>query len=164
MFLYLCDTFYYIIIIFYILWIILVYYCCVTLFIIYLLYFMGNSSELLFFIFLFVWHFLLYNYYILCFMDNSSVLLLFFFICGYVLNGFSVIKQIFLAALEKYEGRKEMFYLTMYSTHFYLRLYGVGHMVTDQSDSWQGCHMGYSFWLTDRISHTTVFVTPVVEH
>ena len=24
------------------------------------------------------------------------------------------------------KGRKEMFYLTMHSTHFYLRLYGVG--------------------------------------
>ena len=23
-------------------------------------------------------------------------------------------------------GRKEMFYLTTYSTHFYLRLYGIG--------------------------------------
>ena len=33
------------------------------------------------------------------------------------------------------EGRKEMFYLTMHSTHFILRLYGVGHMVKDHSDS-----------------------------
>ena len=29
------------------------------------------------------------------------------------------------------EGRKEMFYLTTHSTHFILRLYGVGHMVKD---------------------------------
>ena len=28
-----------------------------------------------------------------------------------------------------------MFYLTMHSTHFILRLYGVGHMVKDHSDS-----------------------------
>ena len=28
-----------------------------------------------------------------------------------------------------------MFYLTMHSTHFYLWLYGVGHMVNDHSDS-----------------------------
>ena len=28
-----------------------------------------------------------------------------------------------------------MFYLKMHSTHFYLLLYGVGHMVTDQSDT-----------------------------
>ena len=33
------------------------------------------------------------------------------------------------------EGRKEMFYLTMHSTHFILRLYGVGHMVKYHSDS-----------------------------
>ena len=33
------------------------------------------------------------------------------------------------------EGRKDMFYLTMHSTHFYLRLYGVGHMVKDHSES-----------------------------
>ena len=33
------------------------------------------------------------------------------------------------------EGRKEMFYLTMHSTHFILRLYAVRHMVKDHSDS-----------------------------
>ena len=52
---------------------------------------------------------------------------------------------------------------------FYLRLYGVRHMVKDHSDS----EKGYSFQLTsrvllyaptDRITHTTAFVTPVVEH
>ena len=32
------------------------------------------------------------------------------------------------------EGRKEVFYLTTHSTHFILRLYGVGHMVKDHSD------------------------------
>ena len=31
--------------------------------------------------------------------------------------------------------RKEMFYLTMHSTHFILRLYGIRHMVKDHSDS-----------------------------
>ena len=31
-----------------------------------------------------------------------------------------------------------MFYLTMHSTHFYLWLYGVGHMVKDHSDSERG--------------------------
>ena len=30
---------------------------------------------------------------------------------------------------------REMFYLTTHSTHFYLRLYGVRHMVKDHSDS-----------------------------
>ena len=32
-------------------------------------------------------------------------------------------------------ARKERFYLTTHSTHFILRLYGVGHMVKDHSDS-----------------------------
>ena len=69
-------------------------------------------------------------------------------------------------------GRKEMFYLTMHSTHF---IYG--YMA---SDMWLRtilivrketccCHIGYSFFFymhhpTDRIAHTTAFVTPVVEH
>ena len=34
------------------------------------------------------------------------------------------------------EEEEEVFYLTTHSTHFYLRLYGVGHnMVKDHSDS-----------------------------
>ena len=33
---------------------------------------------------------------------------------------------------------REMFYLTTHSTHFYLRLYGVRHMVKDHSDSEKG--------------------------
>ena len=33
-------------------------------------------------------------------------------------------------------GRKEMFYLTTHSTH--LRLYGIGYMVEDHSDSERG--------------------------
>ena len=36
------------------------------------------------------------------------------------------------------EGRKEMFYLMTHSNHFILRLYGVGHMVKDHSDSERG--------------------------
>ena len=43
-------------------------------------------------------------------------------------------KLLFVSAIE---GRKEMFYLTTHST-FYLRLYGVGHMVKDHSDSERG--------------------------
>ena len=31
-----------------------------------------------------------------------------------------------------------MFYLTTHSTHFILRLYGIGHMVKDHSDSERG--------------------------
>ena len=61
---------------------------------------------------------------------------------------------------------------------FYLRLYGVGHMVKDHSDSERGNPLPPhgllfpisskgSFYMhhpTDRITHTTAFVTPVVEH
>ena len=37
------------------------------------------------------------------------------------------------------KGRKEgHFYFTTHSTHFILRLYGVGHMVEDHSDSDRG--------------------------
>ena len=70
-------------------------------------------------------------------------------------------------------GRKEMFYLTMHSKHF---IYG--YMVSDiwlrtiliAREETRGRHIGYSFRLaarvhhTDRITHTTAFVTPVVEH
>ena len=60
-----------------------------------------------------------------------------------------------------------MFYLTTHSTHF---IYG--YMA---SDIWlrtilivrkeTRCrHIGYSFRLADMITHTTAFVTPVVEH
>ena len=35
-------------------------------------------------------------------------------------------------------NRKEMFYLMTHSTHFYLQLYGVRHMVKDHSDSVRG--------------------------
>ena len=72
---------------------------------------------------------------------------------------------------------KERFYLTIHSTHF---IYS--YMA---SDIWlrtilivrketRCCHIGYSFQLaarvllyappTERIAHTTAFVTPVVEH
>ena len=71
------------------------------------------------------------------------------------------------------EGRKEGNVLFNGALNtFYLQLYGIRHMVKDHSDSCR--HMGYSFRLTarvllyahptDRITHTTAFVTPVVEH
>ena len=64
-------------------------------------------------------------------------------------------------------SREKMFYLTTHSTHF---IYG--YMA---SDIWlrtilivrkeTRCrHIGFSYRLTDRITHTTAFVTPVVEH
>ena len=55
---------------------------------------------------------------------------------------------------------------------FYLRLYGVRHMVKDHSDSEKG-NLLPTYGLqrvllcalpTDRITHTTAFVTPIVEH
>ena len=90
-----------------------------------------------------------------------------------------------------------MFYLTMHSTNvilrlygkernvlfndalntFYLRLYGVRHMVKDHSDSERGNPLpphgllfpidskgSFICTISDRITHTTAFVTPVVEH
>ena len=36
------------------------------------------------------------------------------------------------------KGRREMFYLMTHWTHFILRLYGIGHMVKDHSDSERG--------------------------
>ena len=75
----------------------------------------------------------------------------------------------------KKERRKEIFY---FIDTFYLRLYGFRHMVKDLansekrepadakwatlSDQQQGFF--YMHHLTDRIVHTTVFVTPIVEH
>ena len=74
-------------------------------------------------------------------------------------------------------GRKEMFYLTMHSTHL-IGLYGVGHMVKDHSDSERGnllspLHVllfmisskgSFICTIPDRIAHTMEFDTPVVEH
>ena len=62
------------------------------------------------------------------------------------------------------EGRKEVFYLMTHSTHF---MYG--YMVKDHSDSERGNPLpphGLLFMHrpTDRITNTTAFVTPVVEH
>ena len=62
-----------------------------------------------------------------------------------------------------------MFFLMTHSTHFILRLYGVGHMVKDHSDSERGNPLPphgffYMHHPTDRIAHTMAFVTPVVKH
>ena len=40
--------------------------------------------------------------------------------------------------VQKFEREREMFYLTTHSTHFYLRLYGVRHMVKDHSENVKG--------------------------
>ena len=52
---------------------------------------------------------------------------------------------------------------------FYLELYDVRHMVKDHSDNEKGNPLPphrffYMHYPTDRIAHTTTFVTPVVEH
>ena len=75
------------------------------------------------------------------------------------------------------EGRKEgkVLFNDILNT-FYLRLYGVRHMVADNSDRERGnllLPMGYSFLLaamffymhhpTDRITHTKAFFTRVME-
>ena len=68
-----------------------------------------------------------------------------------------------------------MCYLTKYSTHLYLRLYCVGHMVKDHSGSERGNPLsllhGLLFsisskgsFICTRIAHPTGFATPVVEH
>ena len=75
------------------------------------------------------------------------------------------------------EGRKEMFYLMMHSTHF---IYGymasdIWLSLKDHSDSEKGNPLPphrelfqqgffYMHHPTDRIAHTTAFVTPVMEH
>ena len=45
---------------------------------------------------------------------------------------------------------------------FYLRLYGIRHMVKDRSDREETycCHMGYSFWLAAR----TLLYAPTYRH
>ena len=75
------------------------------------------------------------------------------------------------------EGRFFLYYDALNT--FYLRLYGVGHMVKDHSDSERANPLSPlhgllfsisskgSFYMhhpTDRIAHITAFLTPVVEH
>ena len=70
-----------------------------------------------------------------------------------------------------------MFYLTTHSTHFIYELYGVGHMVKYHSDSERGnplaphgllCPINskgsFICIIPDKITHTTSFITPGVEH
>ena len=71
--------------------------------------------------------------------------------------------------------RKEGNILNNALNTFHLRFYGVRHMFKDHSDSERGnplpphgllfpINSKGSFICTDRITHTTAFVTPVVEH
>ena len=49
------------------------------------------------------------------------------------------------------EREREMFYLTTHSTHFYVGLYGVRHMVKDHSDSEKGNPLPPHYRLTARV-------------
>ena len=74
--------------------------------------------------------------------------------------------------------RKEMFLFNDALNTFHLRLYDVRHMVNDHSDSERGNPLSphgrlfpnnsklffYMHHPTDRITHNTVFVAPVVAH
>ena len=101
--------------------------------------------------------------YITCYMIIVNYL-------GNITTGSSVLQQVLWPPKISKEGK--VLFNDALNT-FYIRLYGVTHIVKDHSDSEWG-NMGYSFRLaarvfymhhpTDRITHTTAFVTPVVEH
>ena len=58
-----------------------------------------------------------------------------------------------------------MFYLTTHSTHFILRLYGVGHIVEDHSDSERGNPLpphGLLFLIKDDKEYILKLISPVV--
>ena len=66
-----------------------------------------------------------------------------------------------------------MFYLMMHATHFingYIESGIWQSIIYIAREETHCCYMGYSFQLasmhnpTDRIGHTTSFVTPVMEH
>ena len=79
------------------------------------------------------------------------------------------------ALMQPIEGRIFLFNDALNT--FYLRLYGVRHMVKDHSDNERrnplpphgllftiGCKGSFICIIPQRITHTTVFITPVVEH
>ena len=78
--------------------------------------------------------------------------------------------------MNKREREKNVLFNVALNT-FYLRLYGVRHMVKDHSDSEKGNPLpphsllllinskgSFICTIPDRITHNTAFVTPVVEH
>ena len=64
------------------------------------------------------------------------------------------------------EVRKENVFFNDALNTFYLRLYGVRHIVKDYSDSERGNPLPPQWLLfpNSSIAHTTAFVTSVVEH
>ena len=95
---------------------------------------------------------------------------------GFVRIVASLVVNTTLLLTVKKEGRKCLFNDALNT--FYLRLYGVRHIVKDHSDSEKAnplpshrllfpINSNGSFYMhhpTDRIAHTTAFVTPVVKH
>ena len=50
-----------------------------------------------------------------------------------------------------------MFYLTIHSKHFYLRLYSVGHMVKHHSDSERETHFKtLQFYMCDTLNYSVL--------
>ena len=77
----------------------------------------------------------------------------------------------------EYEGKEGNVLFNDAFNTFYLRLYGVRHMVKDHSDFEKGnplpphrllfpinSKVSFICTIPQRITHTTAFVTPVVEH
>ena len=90
---------------------------------------------------------------------------------------FKLCSHIHILVQTKLKGRKENVLFNDALNTFYLRLYGVRHMVKDHSDSERGNPLpphgllfpinskgSFICTIPDRIAHTTAFVTPVVEH
>ena len=65
-------------------------------------------------------------------------------------------RKVMVRFIDLWDGRKEGNVL------FCIRLYGDGHIVEDHSDSER--FLFYMHHPTDRISHITAIVSPVVEH
>ena len=90
----------------------------------------------------------------------------------YIYYGF----KLTLSVIHIRERERNVLFNNILNT-FYLRLYGVRHMVKDHSDSEKGNPLpphrlllsinskgSFICTIPDRITHTTAFVTPVVEH
>ena len=88
-----------------------------------------------------------------------------------------IIKHIRQQNKVKYNERERNVSFNDALNTFYLRLYGVRHMVKGHSDNEKGNPLPpyrlllsinskgfYMYHPTDRITHSTAFVTPVVEH
>ena len=85
------------------------------------------------------------------------LLFIYLFLDAIHINGYIGVENIFLkySSGSLTEGRKEMFYLTTHSTHFIIRLYGVGHMAKDHLDSERGNPLpphGLLFPITARVN------------